>query len=53
VGKHVVRDLAPDPTPEPMHDGAHETGALLGCKDRDSASRQTNEDKQFQNDAPD
>ena len=42
--KHVMRYLAPDPPAKPMDDRAHESGALVGRKDRDRASDEAHND---------
>ena len=52
MAKNVVRDLAPDPPAEPMHDGRHQAGALLRRKNRDRADGQACEDNYSYNDAP-
>jgi hypothetical protein len=36
--KEAMSNFAPDPPAEPMHDRAHESGALFGREDRDPAS---------------
>jgi hypothetical protein len=36
--KEAMSNFAPDPPAEPMHDRAHESGALVGREDRDPAS---------------
>ena len=43
--KDVMRNFAPDPPAESMHDRAHEPGALVGGKDRDHATDQADNDK--------
>jgi len=52
MAKNVVRDLAPDPPAESMHDGRHQAGALLRRKDRYRSDGQAGEDNYSHNDAP-
>jgi hypothetical protein len=52
MSKHVVRNLAPNPPAKPMDDRAHETSALVGCKDRDRASGKALNDEGPQEFAP-
>ena len=43
--KDAMNNLASDPPAKPMHDRAHEPGALIGRKDRDRASDKTRNDE--------
>ena len=43
--KHVMRNLAPDPPAESMHDRAHLPRALVGRKNRDGASDKTHNEE--------
>jgi hypothetical protein len=43
--KDAMSNLASDPPAKPMHDRAHEPGALVGGKDRDHATDQADNDK--------
>jgi hypothetical protein len=46
MAKNIMRDLAPDPPPEPMHDRPHESGALLWRENRDRAGGKAGEDEE-------
>ena len=43
--KDAMNNLASDPPAKPMHDRAHEPGALVRRKDRDCASEKAHNDE--------